>query len=90
MGDSATVVITAETSQPGSFTNLAVVEVDGDVFPANNKDSADVAISEVLPLEILPETGADSDRVALVAGLLMLFGTSLVLGARRRRGGVFG
>ncbi len=83
LGSTATVKVTGTTPNPGTFENIATVDVLGDTFTSNNVDDASVEIAEVLPLEILPETGADSDRVAWVAGILLLMGAALVLGSRR-------
>ncbi len=82
LGSSATAVVTA-TAPAGTFENTATVSVQGDTVESNNMDDAAVEIAEVLPIEILPETGADTDRVAWVAGILLLMGAALVLGSRR-------
>jgi LPXTG-motif cell wall-anchored protein len=86
LGDSATVVVTATVTEGGVYENTAEVEVDDDVVESNNVDDDVVDVSEVLPVEILPETGVDSDRMAIAAGILLLFGAALVLGSRREEG----
>lgn len=84
LGASATVVVTASVDSAGTFDNVATVEVPGDVFRSNNTDEASVGVTEVLPLEVLPETGADTVRLAWAALTLLLMGGALVAGSRFR------
>ena len=89
LGDSASVVVTATATEAGDYVNTAVVDVDGDTVESNNEDPADVELTEVLGVEILPETGADSDALALVAAILMLIGMALVGGSHFKSGESF-
>jgi LPXTG-motif cell wall-anchored protein len=62
----------------GPYENTGTVTVTGDVDLLDNVDSADVLVSEILGIEILPETGMDAGALAWIAGLLLLLGAVLV------------
>ncbi len=78
LGATITVGIDATVEVGGPYENTGTVTVTGDVDPTNNVDSADVLVPEILGIEILPETGMDVGPLALIAGLLLLFGAVLV------------
>lgn len=76
------------TATDATITNVAVVETEGnETTLEDNVDDEPLTITEVFPLiiEELPETGADTDTVAMVAGLMLLMGGALVAGSHYRR-----
>ncbi len=90
LGDSVSLTIVSTTILDGEYVNMAVVDVDGDTVEPNNQDPADVELlPQVLGIEILPETGVESDALAAIAGLLMLLGAGLVIGSNLKRGESF-
>jgi hypothetical protein len=89
LGDSVTVVVVSTATEAGTYKNLASVLVDEDTVDSNNSDPADVTVDVVLGVEILPETGAESDLLAMIATVLMVVGAGLVLGSNFRRGESF-
>ena len=87
---SFSITITAETSEAGAYLNVATVSVNEiETTVANNVDDAAVEVAVVLGVEILPETGAESDLLAMIATVLMVVGAGLVLGSSFRSGESF-
>jgi LPXTG-motif cell wall-anchored protein len=59
--------------------SVGAANSDDDVNPLNN------VLATHLSVDQLPETGVSSDRLALTGLLLLLLGSVLVIGARKRR-----
>ena len=74
-------VLAADATTSGDLSLLAEVASAA----AEDPDTADNSVEVVVAMDALPDTGADADRIALVALLLLLAGVELLRRERRTR-----